>query len=88
MRERPLEFSGLGFARLQGLPGKDTKHQSVTINPDSLAFGPELNACPGRLFALYKVNAVLLELTLRYDIRLVGDVDGRGGRSKRPKQIP
>ena len=41
-------------------------------------FGHGSGACPGRFFAIYEVKALVIELLRNYDIRLAGDVEGKG----------
>jgi cytochrome P450 len=62
-----------------------SQHQFVTTAPDSLYFGYGLHACPGRFFASSEIKIVMIELLRSWDVRLKGDVEGRGGIVKRPK---
>ena len=43
-----------------------------------MVFGHGPHACPGRFFAIYEVKALVVELLRNYDLRLAGDVDGKG----------
>lgn len=61
------------------MPGKENKHQFVTTAPSSLAFGHGSHACPGRFFASNEIKVVLVELLQRWDVRLKGDIEGKGG---------
>ncbi len=56
-------------------------------NQDSLTFGHGPHACPGRFFAIYEIKCLVVEILRNYDIRLAGDVEGKGGQDKRPPNI-
>ncbi|KAH8896020.1 cytochrome P450 [Thozetella sp. PMI_491] len=81
----PEVFDGYRFLRLRNLPGRETRHQAVTTGPEAINFGHGPHSCPGRFFAIYEIKVLLVELLLNYDIRIKGDVDGKGGEHLRPK---
>ena len=83
----PSEFDGFRFSNLRSLPGKENKHQFVSTAPDSLTFGHGNHACPGRFFASNEIKIILIEVLRRYDFRLKGDVEGRGGVEMRPRSV-
>lgn len=53
---------------------------------DNLTFGHGPHACPGRFFAIYEIKALLIELLRNYDLRLLGDVEGKGA-DRAPRAI-
>jgi ent-kaurene oxidase len=71
-------FDGFRFKRLRAEPGCESKHQFVTTGTDSLYFGHDKHACPGRFFAATEIK--LIELIMMYDVKLP---DGE----KRPANI-
>jgi cytochrome P450 len=83
----PEVFDGNRFARLRSIPGRESRHQTVNTGADSANFGHGPHACPGRFLAIYEVKALLIELLLRYDIRLKDDLEGKGGEEKRPQNM-
>lgn len=81
----PTEFYGFRFYNLRNMEGKENRHQFVTVSPDSLIFGYGNHACPGRFFASNEIKIVLIELLRSWDFRLKGDIEGTGGKEKRPE---
>jgi cytochrome P450 len=74
----PEVFDGLRYARLRDQPGLEAKHQTVTTSLDYLVFGHGRGACPGRFFAIYEIKMLLIQFLRNYDLRLPGDVEGKG----------
>ncbi|RDL34360.1 uncharacterized protein BP5553_07488 [Venustampulla echinocandica] len=82
----PTEFDGFRFSNLRAMGnGKENKHQFVTTAPESLNFGYGNHACPGRFFASNEIKVLMIEVLKNWDIRLKGDVEGKGGEDKRPE---
>ncbi|KAI0481221.1 cytochrome P450 [Xylariaceae sp. FL0804] len=80
----PDAFEGFRFLNLREVPGRASRHQAVTTSEDSLTFGHGPKACPGRFFAVMEIKATLVDILRHYDIRHVGDVEGKGGEGRRP----
>lgn len=76
----PDRFDGYRYYKLRRLPGADAKHQfgSSTSN-DALAFGLGAHCCPGRFYAATVLKVAFVELVRFWDVRLPGDVEGKGG---------
>ncbi|KAF7857170.1 hypothetical protein EAF04_009411 [Stromatinia cepivora] len=79
----PSTFSPFRWSSLRATPGNESKFQFVTTSKQSMNFGHGSHACPGRFFAGLEIKVVVVELLRHWDIRLVGDEEGRGG--ERPK---
>ncbi|KAK4112271.1 cytochrome P450 [Canariomyces notabilis] len=83
----PEQFDGLRFYKLRNMPGKEQRHQFATAGPESLVFGWGNHTCPGRFFAANEIKIILVELLMNWDIRLMGDVEQKGGADKRPPNM-
>lgn len=73
------EFDGFRFAKLRELPGNQNKYQMITAATDYLSWGGGTHVCPGRFFTSSCVKVLFVELLRKWDFRLVGDVEGKGG---------
>lgn len=67
------------------MEGNENRHQFVTTSSESFAFGYGSHACPGRFFASAEIKIVLIELLRFWEFRFKGDLEGKGGEEKRPK---
>ncbi|KAK3394795.1 cytochrome P450 [Podospora didyma] len=83
----PELFDGMRFYKLRNMPGKEQRHQFATAGPESLAFGYGNHTCPGRFFASNEIKIIFVELLMNWDIRLMGDVEQKGGAEKRPPNM-
>ncbi|KAJ8068048.1 hypothetical protein OCU04_003624 [Sclerotinia nivalis] len=75
----PSTFSPFRWSSLRATPGNESKFQFVTTSKQSINFGHGNHACPGRFFAGVELKVVIVEIIRNWDIRLVGDKEGKGG---------
>ncbi|KAB8291536.1 hypothetical protein EYC80_006337 [Monilinia laxa] len=80
--DSPSTFSPFRWSSLRSIPGNESKYQFVSTSKEAMNFGHGNHACPGRFFADAELKVVMVELLTNWDIRLVGDEMGSGG--KRP----
>lgn len=82
------EFYPWRYSDIRSTAGEENRHQLVSLDSDSLAFGSGKHACPGRFFASNEIKVVITELVKRFDIGLGpgGQGDGVDG-FVRPKLV-
>ncbi|KAF6825831.1 trichothecene c-8 hydroxylase cytochrome p450 monooxygenase [Colletotrichum plurivorum] len=72
--ENPDAFDGYRFLRMRE-KGQEAASQLVTTSINHLGFGHGEHACPGRFFAASEAKIVIVQLLLKYDMRLESDAE-------------
>ncbi|KAI1332483.1 cytochrome P450 [Xylariaceae sp. FL0255] len=75
----PHRFSDLRNGSAENVLGYDNleRYQFITSTQDFMHFGYGRHACPGRFFAANELKLILVQIFLKYDIRMPDGVTGR-----------
>lgn len=79
----PETFDGFRWYRKRTQEdGQLNLNQFTMTDANNMHFGHGRYACPGRFFAASSIKVILINLLLRYEVRL------EGGTTKRPANLP
>jgi cytochrome P450 len=78
----PDRFDPYRFYRLRQTGDQNVhRHQFVTVTREDTNFGWGRHSCPGRFFAANEIKLLLVNMLLKYDIKMK-DEDAKEGRFK------